>query len=76
MDRDGRATDAGTLGSDAEGPGPGRHTRQTDPDPAPHTWYGRSGNPPLRPCPAPILTAPGSAATRVATLGSNSCRVL
>jgi hypothetical protein len=34
MDRDGRATDTGMLGSDAEGPGPGRDTSRTDPDPA------------------------------------------
>ena len=34
MDRDDRTTDTGMLGSDAENPGPGRDTRQTDPDPA------------------------------------------
>jgi hypothetical protein len=34
MDRDDRSTDTGMLGSDAENPGPGRDTRQTDPDPA------------------------------------------
>ncbi len=34
MDRDDRTTDTGMLGSDAENPGPGRDTGQTDPDPA------------------------------------------
>jgi hypothetical protein len=34
MDRDNPTTDTGMLGSDAENPGPGRDTRQTDPDPA------------------------------------------
>jgi hypothetical protein len=34
MDRDDRSTDTGMLGSDAENPGPGRDTRQTDRDPA------------------------------------------
>jgi hypothetical protein len=34
MDRNDRTTDTGMLGSDAENPGPGRDTRQTDPDPA------------------------------------------
>jgi hypothetical protein len=34
MDHDDRSTDTGMLGSDAENPGPGRDTRQTDPDPA------------------------------------------
>jgi hypothetical protein len=34
MDRDDSTTDTGMLGSDAENPGPGRDTRQTDPDPA------------------------------------------
>jgi hypothetical protein len=34
MERDDRPTDAGMLGSDAEIPGPGRDTRQTDPNPA------------------------------------------
>jgi hypothetical protein len=75
MDRDGRAADTGMLGSDAEGPGPGRHTRQTDPDPPPHL-VRTIRKPPLRPCPAPILTAPGSAATSMATLGCSSCPVL
>jgi hypothetical protein len=31
MDRDDHSTDTGMLGSDAENPGPGRDTRQTDP---------------------------------------------
>jgi hypothetical protein len=31
MDHDDRNTDTGMLGSDAENPGPGRDTRQTDP---------------------------------------------
>jgi hypothetical protein len=31
MDRDDHTTDTGMLGSDAENPGPGRDTRQTDP---------------------------------------------
>jgi hypothetical protein len=34
MDHDDRTSDTGMLGSDAENPGPGRDTRQTDPDPA------------------------------------------
>jgi hypothetical protein len=34
MDRDDRTADTGMLGSEAENPGPGRDTRQTDPDPA------------------------------------------
>jgi len=34
MGRDDRTTDTGMLGSDAEDPGPGRDTRQTDLDPA------------------------------------------
>ena len=34
MDRDDRSTDTGMLGSDAENPGPGRDTRQTNPDAA------------------------------------------
>jgi hypothetical protein len=34
MDRDDRSTDTSMLGSDAENPGPGRDTRQTDRDPA------------------------------------------
>jgi hypothetical protein len=34
MGRDDRTTDTGMLGSDAENPGPGRDTRQTDRDPA------------------------------------------
>jgi hypothetical protein len=34
MGRDDRTTDTGMLGSDAENPGPGRDTRQTDPDAA------------------------------------------
>ena len=34
MGRDDRTTDTGMLGSDAENPGPGRDTRQTDLDPA------------------------------------------
>jgi hypothetical protein len=34
MDRDDRTTDTGMLGSETENPGPGRDSRQTDPDPA------------------------------------------
>jgi hypothetical protein len=34
MDPNDRSTDTGMLGSDAENPGPGRNSRQTDPDPA------------------------------------------
>ena len=34
MGRDDSSTDTGMLGSDAENPGPGRDTRQTDLDPA------------------------------------------
>jgi hypothetical protein len=34
MGRDDHTTDTGMLGSDAQDPGPGRDTRQTDPDPA------------------------------------------
>ena len=54
MDRDDRSTDTGMLGSDAEDPGPGRDTRQTDPDPAatssehPTTTVGMSGADPQR----------------------------
>jgi hypothetical protein len=31
MDREDRTTDTGMVGSEAENPGPGRDTRQTDP---------------------------------------------
>jgi hypothetical protein len=54
MDRDDRSTDTGMLGSDAENPGPGRDTRQTDPDPAatgsehPTRAVGMSGADPQR----------------------------
>ena len=54
MDRDDRSTDTGMLGSDAENPGPGRDTRQTDPDPAatssehPTRTVGMSGSDPQR----------------------------
>ena len=54
MDRDDRSTDTGMLGSDAENPGPGRDTRQTDPDPAetssehPTRTVGMSGSDPER----------------------------
>jgi len=54
MDRDDRSTDTGMLGSDAEDPGPGRDTRQTDPDPAetssehPTRAVGMSGADPRR----------------------------
>ena len=54
MDRDDRSTDTGMLGSDAENPGPGRDTRQTDPDPAetssehPTQTVGMSGSDPRR----------------------------
>jgi hypothetical protein len=54
MDRDDRSTDTGMLGSDAENPGPGRDTRQTDPDPAetssehPTRTVGMSGSDPRR----------------------------
>jgi hypothetical protein len=34
MDQDDRTADTGIVGSEAENPGPGRDTRQTDPDPA------------------------------------------
>ena len=34
MDHDDRTADTGMLGSETENPGPGRDTRQTDPDPA------------------------------------------
>jgi hypothetical protein len=49
-----RPTDTGMLGSDAENPGPGRDTRQTDPDPAatgsehPTRTAGMSGADPER----------------------------
>jgi hypothetical protein len=33
MDREDSTTDTGMVGSEAENPGPGRDTRQTDPDP-------------------------------------------
>jgi hypothetical protein len=54
MDRDDHTTDTGMLGSDAENPGPGRDTRQTDPDPAatssehPTRTVGMSGADPQR----------------------------
>jgi hypothetical protein len=54
MDRNDRTTDTGILGSDAENPGPGRDTRQTDPDPAetssehPTRTLGLSGADPQR----------------------------
>jgi hypothetical protein len=54
MDRDDRSTDTGMLGSEAENPGPGRDTRQTDPDPAatssehPTRTVGMSGSDPER----------------------------
>jgi hypothetical protein len=54
MDRDDSTTDTGMLGSDAENPGPGRDTRQTDPDPAatstehPTRTVGMSGADPQR----------------------------
>jgi hypothetical protein len=54
MDRDDRSTDTGMLGSDAESPGPGRDTRQTDLDPAetssehPTRTVGMSGSDPQR----------------------------
>jgi hypothetical protein len=54
MDRDDRSTDTSMLGSDAGNPGPGRDTRQTDPDPAatscehPTQSVGMSGTDPER----------------------------
>ncbi len=54
MDRDDRTTDTGMLGSDAENPGPGRDTHQTDPDPTetssehPTRTVGMSGADPQR----------------------------
>jgi hypothetical protein len=54
MGRDDRTTDTGMLGSDAEDPGPGRDTRQTDLDPAetssehPTRTVGMSGSDPER----------------------------
>ena len=54
MDRDDHTTDTGMLGSDAQDPGPGRDTRQTDPDPAetstehPTRTVGMSGSDPRR----------------------------
>jgi hypothetical protein len=54
MDRNDRTTDTGMLGSEAENPGPGRDTRQTDPDPAatgsehPTRTVGMSGADPER----------------------------
>ena len=54
MGRDDRTTDTGMLGSDAEDPGPGRDTRQTDLDPAetssehPTRAVGMSGSDPQR----------------------------
>ena len=54
MDRNDRTTDTGMLGSDAQDPGPGRDTRQTDPDPAatgsehPTRTVGMSGADPER----------------------------
>ena len=54
MGRDDHTPDTGMLGSDAEDPGPGRDTRQTDPDPAetssehPTRTVGMSGADPQR----------------------------
>jgi hypothetical protein len=54
MDRNDPTTDTGMLGSDTENPGPGRDTRQTDPDPAaassehPTQTVGMSGADPER----------------------------
>ena len=54
MDRNDPTTDTGMLGSDTENPGPGRDTRQTDPDPAaassehPTQTVGMSGADPQR----------------------------
>ena len=54
MDPDNRTIDTGMFGSDAENPGPGRDTRQTDPDPAaastehPTRTVGMSGADPQR----------------------------
>ncbi|MDF2743046.1 MAG: hypothetical protein K0S88_4422, partial [Actinomycetia bacterium] len=54
MDRDDHTTDTGMLGSETENPGPGRDTRQTDPDPAanssehPTRTAGMSGADPER----------------------------
>jgi hypothetical protein len=54
MDRDDHTTVTGMLGSDAENPGPGRDTRQTNPDPAetssehPTRTVGMSGADPER----------------------------
>ena len=54
MGRDGSTTDTGMLGSDAENPGPGRDTRQTELDPAatssehPTRTVGMSGSDPQR----------------------------
>jgi hypothetical protein len=54
MGHDDHTTDTGMLGSDAEDPGPGRDTRQTDPDPAetssehPTRTVGMSGADPQR----------------------------
>jgi hypothetical protein len=54
MVHDDRTTDTGMLGSDADNPGPGRDTRQTEPDPAatstehPTRTVGMSGSDPER----------------------------
>ena len=54
MDREDSTTDTGMLGSEADNPGPGRDTRQTDPDPAatstehPTRTVGMSGADPQR----------------------------
>ena len=54
MDHDDRTADTGMLGSEAENPGPGRDTHQTDPDPAetstehPTRTVGMSGSDPQR----------------------------
>ena len=54
MDHDDRTADTGMLGSETENPGPGRDTRQTDPDPAetssehPTKPVGMSGSDPER----------------------------
>jgi hypothetical protein len=54
LDHDDRTADTGMLGSEAEDPGPGRDTHQTDPDPAatstehPTRTVGMSGSDPQR----------------------------
>jgi hypothetical protein len=69
MNPEDRTTDTGMLGSEAENPGPGRDTRQTDPDAAP----GADDPETTSAMPTMTLTGPGSEAMSVAAPGSDGC---